>query len=84
MDDRTTDIIEPQKHSPKRVRNFAIGFFVLKLAACVGVVELIFRGSTVSQGIRFLIAWVASFLLGILIDLVIRMKKSWSYLTKAE
>lgn len=84
MDDRTTDTVEPQKWSSKRVRNFAVVFFVLKLAACVGIVELIFRGSTVSQGIRFLIAWVASFLLGILIDLVIRMKKSWSYLTKAE
>lgn len=84
MNDYVTEIIEPPKHDTKRVRNLAVLFFILKLAVCVGIVEFIFRNSTVSQGIRFLIAWVASFLIGVVIDLVIRMKKSWSYLTKTE
>jgi hypothetical protein len=81
MDDHTTRALEPQKHDAKRVRNLAIAFFVLKLAVCVGIVEFVFRHSEVSQWVRFLIAWLASFLLGILIDIVVRLTKNRSSLT---
>jgi hypothetical protein len=81
MDEHATRVLKPQENDARRGRNLAIIFFVLKLAVCVGIVEFAFRHSEVSHGIRFVIAWVASFLLGIGIDLAMRLKKNWSYLT---
>jgi membrane protein YdbS with pleckstrin-like domain len=75
---------EPPKHNARRARNRALVFWIFEIVVCIGAVEFLLRHSAVSQPIQILIAWVAVFLLNILIDLVIRMKKSWSYLTKTE
>jgi hypothetical protein len=75
---------EPPKHNARRTRNRAIAFWIIELAVCLGIVEFSLRHSTVSQPIQIVIAYVSVFFLNILIDIVIRMKKSWSYLTKTE
>ena len=63
------------KVNMKATLSRAIALFVLKFAVCLGLVEFLFRDSNVSQGIQIVIAWVASFLIGVLITLINNLRK---------
>ena len=83
-EDQEISVPELPKHNARRTRNRAIVFWIFEIVVCISVVEFLLRHSKVYQPIQILIAWVTVFVLNVLIDIVIRVKKSWSYLTRAD